>query len=73
MFVGNTQIPSTKMDQTRIWSFLNEFSAQDDLIRVTYDSRKDKNIYKLRKYIKPQNSWSSLLSARCRDKHLTAG
>ena len=68
-----TQIPPTQMDQTRIWSFSNEFSGQDDLIQVTSDSRKDKNIYRLRKYIKLQNSWSSLWSARCRDKHLTAG
>ena len=34
--------------------FLNEFSGQDDLILVTSDSRKDKILYRLRKYPKPQ-------------------
>ena len=53
MFVGYSD-PLNPNGSDKDLIFLNEFSGQDDLIRVTSDSRKDKNIYQLRKYTKPQ-------------------
>ena len=48
MFVGYSD-PLNPNGSDKDLIFLNEFSGQDDLIRVTSDSRKDKNIYQLRK------------------------